>query len=102
MSPMTRAETIEVSNELVDNVESVSHTNDAQIISQKSKDGRTRKTNLSNKQVVEKELVVDVHDLVSQNSKVGRPRKIGKALENDNIVKKRNHHQKVGKTVGEI
>ena len=47
-------------------------------------------------------LVIDEHVLVSQNSKVGRPRKIDKALENHDKVEKRNHNQKVGKTVGKI
>ena len=94
MSLMKRPETIEVnettyiSNELVKNVASVTQTNDVQIVSQNSKVGRPRKTNLTNKQVVENEMVVNVPDRVSQKSKGGRPRKIGKTLENDVAVEK--------------
>ena len=105
MSPKKRTETFEetyISNGLVDIVESVTQRNNVQdIVSQKSKVGRLRKTNLTNKQVVENELVVDGHDLVSQKSKVGRPRKIGKAQEINDIIDKKNH-QKVGKTVGKL
>ena len=87
MSPINRSERIKVtyiSKELVNIVEYVTQMNIVQdIVSQKSKVGRPLKTNLSNKQVVKKELVVYVYDQVSQKSKVGRPRKIGKAHEND-------------------
>ena len=87
MSPIKRLETIEVpettyiSNGLIESV-----TQPCDIVSHKSKVGRSRKTNF-NKLVVEKELGED-ENLVTQKSKAGRPRKIGKALENDNLVEK--------------